>query len=657
MKIQTLTRSATALLLAIVLLLIVTLTLALQNLGQAFSISVHFSELRDEIDQRIASPITDYLDNGDATLLPQLDENIVKSLEALQQRDWIPADLKTELTTFLTNLQSYVSQDLRAAGKLASPETLLLNDERELGSTLSSLHNYISDAEENASSATLRPYRQLANQMQFELLQMSLTRSGYDSTRNQTSLSQVLTPYRANLQQALDKLDQLPHLGVQEKQEVDEMAALMGWGTDSETEASDKLDTIRSDLHSIINRYPKTLASVQTLLSEKTHTRHETFQRLNQLKSAFKRIETRINADYRTTTTQVYWALGICMTLIIASTLLTARLQQIISNYLVRSSSAIGELAKGRLQPELPNHSRFSELNNTRQAIIALSDYFANLIRQIKHENQQLIQVQQDALASAKSLEVLVDQQQQKTEQAAANMREMSASFETVNTHAAQTSSATASAQEQADASQVSIRRAHALIDQVRGESHETAQSLNDLHQHAGSIRDALTVIEGFASQTNLLALNAAIEAARAGEAGRGFAVVADEVRKLASNTANSAETIRALMVLLDTACQTALERVSQQQQSVDETVAASRTVDEAISQIADTIRHINQMSTEIAAATEQQSHSAQAVTNTIEESAEEARRAHTAAENNEQFARELDATSQRLSQLISHFS
>ncbi len=201
-----------------------------------------------------------------------------------------------------------------------------------------------------------------------------------------------------------------------------------------------------------------------------------------------------------------------------------------------------------------------------------------------------------------------VERQRQETELAATAMQQMAATAQEVARNAGEASEAVAHADQQAREGDELVRQASDKIDHLAVEMGGCAEAMRSLLVESAAIGGVLDVIKAVAEQTNLLALNAAIEAARAGEQGRGFAVVADEVRGLARRTQRSTTEIEGLIVRLSNVAQQAAERLQGSHVLSDETVVLAAQASQALARITRAVSSIEQMNQQIAAAAEQQS-------------------------------------------------
>lgn len=653
MKISSLARGASLALAILVLLMAAALVWALGQLNAAFTQTLYYGAYRTEVQQSIQKVVENYLNSGNATLLTTLETNLTALQTAEDGVNWMPEQLRQRVNQELAGIATDTLPKLREAGKLANPEALVINNEREQSASLSSLREYVDEAA-NAPAPERLNYLREVILAQHSLHNLTLTRASYFNDRNSDTAA-TLELYLSELKARSETLTALPELGIMKQQEQDEMAALMGWETDEE-QAEDRSKELTSNLISLQNRYTKELENAQQLVELKEQSRHNALTQLQSLETTLGELETQINARYNEVLELVYWVVGICLALIIITGIGMALLQNRLASLLSSSSGYIKKLANGDLKSSFAQTSRFSEVTSLAQALDKMQTYFVRLIEQIHSETGHLKTLQESAVSSSQTLEQIVRSQQQQTENAATQMEQLNGSFREVADNASRTSDATRDAMEVVTQGSSSLTRTRDSITTLNHEAQSTAEALEQLRQDALEISKVLNVIEGFAEQTNLLALNAAIEAARAGEAGRGFAVVADEVRNLAANTAKSADEIHRLVNKLDQASSTATMRMNAQQVSLQTTVEYAQEAGSSMEQVRQAISAINDMSTMIASATEEQSAVTEEIAAVINSSADMSRQSASEAESNKRFAGALESTSNSLNELVARF-
>ncbi|MDH5258606.1 MAG: methyl-accepting chemotaxis protein [Gammaproteobacteria bacterium] len=210
-------------------------------------------------------------------------------------------------------------------------------------------------------------------------------------------------------------------------------------------------------------------------------------------------------------------------------------------------------------------------------------------------------------------------QQQEETEQVATAINEMSATVQEVATHAEEASRAAQDADNETSNGKRVVQETISKINDLENDIANSAEVLRTLKAESENIGSVMAVIQGIAEQTNLLALNAAIEAARAGEQGRGFAVVADEVRVLASRTQESSQEIQSMIDKIQSGASQAMKAMEESQQNTHATVEQAAAAGESLESISIAVTNISDMNAQIASAAEEQRAVADEISRNIE--------------------------------------
>ncbi len=268
--------------------------------------------------------------------------------------------------------------------------------------------------------------------------------------------------------------------------------------------------------------------------------------------------------------------------------------------------STLNQIAEGDLSMEIDS-SRKDEIGQLMGAMSSMAGHLREVISEFKATSQHLADSSREMHMISDETRHSVQQQTSETELVATAMNEMAATVQEVARSASEAASAAQTADADAQSGQALVQKSSHSINTLASNVQNTAGAIAKLENESREIGSVLDVIKGIAEQTNLLALNAAIEAARAGEQGRGFAVVADEVRTLAARTQQSTQDIQEMIERLQGGAHTAVETMQASLENVSVNVDQASQTLAALETITAAVGRINEMNMQIASAAEEQ--------------------------------------------------
>ncbi|WP_335925129.1 methyl-accepting chemotaxis protein [Shewanella algae] len=573
MKISTLSLGASALLLLLAALLASLVLWSSEQRQEAELQSHTLQGLQQEFLVDIRANLDKYLASGDAGRLEQA------RAQLNDIHDRLPAD--SPLAQELAQLVTALDGKYRAAGKLAgNPRQLLAHAETEMLDNNKRLADYGDQGLATAPQAA-HEYLQLSRELPPLVYQLSQLTQDYLLGREQR-LKPYLDSTITQLADWHDRLSALPLLGLYRTVEADEFA--LG---DDEPEREEIGESYRAELLSLSSRYAKEVTNTEQQLLDNRQMQDALRADMHKLQQNLLTMaaEQQQRTDKLKHELQLWLYLALAVLALFAVAYLILQQLRVVKP-LQLLNTAFSQLSESNTRERL-NISRRCETGQIAAHFNALLNRFES---EDEQQRQQLARISQSLSAlvqkisemagSTRETQQVVDQARQQTLQLSELAGLVSDSSAALATRAGNTA-------EQMHQSELEAQQMLEATDSTRTAVAECHQALASLDDSVAAVAGIIDVIGNIAGQTNLLALNAAIEAARAGEQGRGFAVVADEVRSLSSRTQSSLDEIGAILNRLTNANKS----LGQSMDGIAEATDRQRQRAESLKQLAQEVR------------------------------------------------------------------
>lgn len=612
LSISRLTNISSLALISLAITITVSVFLIMAELRKPYELIQHYSATSRVFGLDIRNAISQYLETGDTSRLSmaetQLRDTIENNLQAF------PPEISQNIIRTADELLEYMTTDFRAAGKLSGdPQGLLIHAERELGNALSSLADYAEKGRSNDHDASYQ-YALLSSRMHENLNSLGILRQKFFDTyetQYQTNIAYQL----GEIRDRLNTIQQLPRLGIYAETDEEDF---FGELTEIEQSREDLVIEITDTIHSLLGRYNAELSRTESNLRRIKQSQTT----LKTMMSAFQNELSKVIPLIDERNEKIYGKIIIAVIVIMLVMLFITGIVDFIQRSTTRSINAIvpvlASMAKGDFTRDFNLKERFRELTLLNTYTKTLKNNLSSLIDDISTQSNQ---VQNTNLALTNSFLDIVEssrKQHDQTLQSSAAINQMAASVQEVASSAVNTAEAAVKADGSAKNGKIIVLKTIDDIKHLASNVEFATSSIRELNLEAQNIGSILTVIESVAEQTNLLALNAAIEAARAGEQGRGFAVVADEVRQLAHRSSGSAREIKEIIEKLQSLSANTVDIMSQSLEKARQTTLQTSHAGNALNEVVQSIEVIRDRSAMIASATEQQAAAANNINNNI---------------------------------------